>query len=394
MALSPDSQTLAYGLLAGGRPIPLLQLIDLSMLNRPGGKPQPRGTLPTPYKQSIRALAFSADSKILASTGDNSPAVHVWDIKANPPRQRVTLEDGKTTIRSLAFSLEGSQLATGSTDGMVRVYDLSKPQPPKPRLLQETIHPIAALAFVPGGQKLIVSAHDRTLRLWNLVATAGRKESVLFQGGLAFPVTCVSAAGNPANPLVITGSQDTTVRRWNVVPLAPMQALGWLGEPVGAGSAVVFLADDRTVAACHEGDRSVRLWQPLGTNKFAALPTASANLLLSATFDGRALAMCGYFDGRVQLRRQGESGAFTADDHPPLPRPVTCLAFSPGGKSVATGNLDGLVQVANVAGTKPWKWRTLTGHRGTVRAVAFSPDRQVPGLGGHRWDRASLGPEQ
>ena len=152
----------------------------------------------------------------------------------------------------------------------------------------------------------------------------------------------------------------------------PHQVPGWLGEPAGTALGVAFLGNDRSLAVSHEGNRFVRLWEPLVTKLPATLPAPEANLHLAATADGRALALCG--DRHVQLRRQGNSGAYTADDLPLLARQVTSLAFSPAGKSVAVGNLDGLVQVADVAAPKPWKWRTLAGHRGLVRALAFSSD--------------------
>ncbi len=51
---------------------------------------------------------------------------------------------------------------------------------------------------------------------------------------------------------------------------------------------------------------------------------------------------------------------------------LTSVAFSPGGKLVATGSRDNTVRLWAVAtGTAV---RTLTGHKGGVTSVAFSPD--------------------
>ena len=273
--------------------------------------------------------------------------------------------------------MEGIQLASGAADGTVSVYDLAKTPPGKPRVLHPSNSPIGALAFVPGGRKLLIAANDGTMHLWNLAAPAPGQELVPFRAGHAQMVTSLSAAGSLAAPIVISGSVDTTVRKWNVVPPFPAQVPVWLTGPAGPAAAVTFLADDRTVAVSYDGDATIRLWEPL-TGRMPTIPNSSGTgFMLAATPDGRGLATCGHFEGRVQLRRQGASGAFAVEDLAPLPRPVSSLAIAPDGKSIAAGNLDGLIQVANVGDPKPWKWRTLAGHRGRITAMTFSPDSKL-----------------
>src|SRR5262249_33544958 len=51
---------------------------------------------------------------------------------------------------------------------------------------------------------------------------------------------------------------------------------------------------------------------------------------------------------------------------------ATAVAFSPDGRRLATGSLEGLITVWDVA---TWRvLRTLTGHTSGVSSVAFSPD--------------------
>ena len=189
VAVAPNGQSLAYGLPPRPGQGAAIQLVNLASINNPGGKPQPAGTIPTPYKQSIRALAFSADSKILAASGDESPACACLghQCQTASPADRA----GRRQDRHPNAGVQpgGQPVVTGSADGTVRLYDLSKPQPPAPRVLHESNFPIVALAFLPGGRKLIVSALDRTLRLWNLAAKAPGKESVPFPGGPNLLVT-------------------------------------------------------------------------------------------------------------------------------------------------------------------------------------------------------------
>ena len=53
--------------------------------------------------------------------------------------------------------------------------------------------------------------------------------------------------------------------------------------------------------------------------------------------------------------------------------PVDSVAFSPDGKTLATGSADGTVRLWDVATHRPDR-RALTGHTGPVTSVAFSPD--------------------
>jgi WD40 repeat protein len=74
-------------------------------------------------------------------------------------------------------------------------------------------------------------------------------------------------------------------------------------------------------------------------------------------------------------------------------RRVQCLAFSPDGKTIATGHRGGLVTLWETqSGVKRGE---LTGHENAVYAVAFAPDGQTLASGGsggtaRLWDLASM----
>jgi WD40 repeat protein len=62
---------------------------------------------------------------------------------------------------------------------------------------------------------------------------------------------------------------------------------------------------------------------------------------------------------------------------------VTCLAFSPDGKTLVLGQESGTVVLWDVGGENPQKRATMKGHRGkTIRAVAYSPDGKTIVSGG------------
>lgn len=376
IALSADGLTLAHAAPSEGSPFPQgVRLLDLGGLKQPAGKPQERPRPQARYVRQVRALALSADGKILATVGDQPAGICWYDLKNGtaPYRQQTLLEDGGGT-NVLAFSREGSVLAAGNAGGSVRIYDLEKAPTAAPRLLRELGGPITALAFVPGGRKLVVAANDRVLRWWDLAAPAANQHSLSFPGGPIFPLTSLVGGGTTVAPLLVGGGLDTTVRQWNLAGPVPQPIPPSTLDAGGPTVAVAFMAADRAVAYSWESDPAIHLWEPL-TDQTPSLPgPGGRGLFLEATPDGRTLAVCGQRNGLVQLRRQGDSGAFTTHDLPLLPRPTTALALAPDGNRVAVGNVDGLIQVADLTAAKPWQWRPLPGHRGMVHALVFSPD--------------------
>ena len=69
---------------------------------------------------------------------------------------------------------------------------------------------------------------------------------------------------------------------------------------------------------------------------------------------------------------------------------VESVAFSPDGKTLATGSDDGSVRLWDVASRRQIG-RPLTSQSGEVRSVAFSPDGKTLATGGRRRYGAAVG---
>ena len=73
------------------------------------------------HRSAVLRVAFSADGRILASTGTDRD-VKIWD--AETGQQLRALSRQSDWAQALAFSPDGRQLAVGRYDGSVSIYDM------------------------------------------------------------------------------------------------------------------------------------------------------------------------------------------------------------------------------------------------------------------------------
>src|SRR5438105_15917771 len=74
------------------------------------------------HKGATRSLAFSHDSKMLAS-GSNDYTVKLWDVATG--KEQAILAGHEHSVRGLAFSPDDKTLVTGRMGTTVRLWDVS-----------------------------------------------------------------------------------------------------------------------------------------------------------------------------------------------------------------------------------------------------------------------------
>jgi WD40 repeat protein len=219
-----------------------------------------------------------------------------------------------------------------------------------------------------------------------------------------------SVAFGPGGRMLASVDADGAIRLWDIAnPARPRP----LGPPILTGgssalNSVAFSPDGRTLAS-GSLDGTVRLWDianPAHSRLLSQILTGSSSA--SNTFypaidsvafspNGRMLAS-GSLDGTVALwnvadpahvrplGRSGAAGRFGA----------VSVAFSSGRHALAGGSLDGTIHlwdVANPARPHP-PGRLLTSGTAAIRAIAFSRDGRTLAGGGndgtlHLWDVAN-----
>jgi WD40 repeat protein len=146
------------------------------------------------------AVAFSPDSKELATVTDTAlsgssdvSTVQLWNV-AGRPQLDDTLASGISRVVSMAFSPDGTILATGSFDGTVRLWDVQTGQQIGSTLTDGTGNQVRAMAFSNGGATLEV--YGEAAELWNVGYLADPLVQVCAEiGGSLSPAEWAEYAG-------------------------------------------------------------------------------------------------------------------------------------------------------------------------------------------------------
>ena len=216
---------------------------------------------------TVGNIAFSPDGKMIALPVGN--AVQLWNVDNWTINS--TLPAGSNTV--VAFSPDGVTLAAGGgTAGTeIKLWDYRSGKELNP-LFGHT-NWINSLAFSLDGQILASGSTDKLIWLWNM--TNGHQIRVL-AGHTGY---VESVAFSPDDQLLASGSWDLTVRLWDVKNGQELRSLtghtGWINT-------VAFSPDGKTLASGANSD-PVLLWE-LATSSPTSLDS-SPSLIASVTPD-------------------------------------------------------------------------------------------------------------
>lgn len=128
-------------------------------------------TIPTPGY--VQVLAFSPDSKSVASSDQTGHVVNVWKLETS--RSVLSIPNPSADISALTFSPDGRRLAAAAEDGAVRLWDAATGQ--ELRALTGHAGRVSSIAFTPDGRWLFSGGFDGSVRVWN--PSTGTTEAIL-----------------------------------------------------------------------------------------------------------------------------------------------------------------------------------------------------------------------
>ncbi|KAG4427767.1 hypothetical protein IFR05_016752, partial [Cadophora sp. M221] len=201
---------------------------------------------------------------------------------------------------------------------------------------------VNSVAFSSDGKQIVSGSEDTTVRRWD--AATGQQLLPALEGHTR---NVSSVAFSPDGKQIVSGSGDTTIRRWDAA--TGQQLLPALEGHTSYVSSVAFSPNGKQIVS-GSGDTTVRRWD-----------AATGQQLLPA------------LEGHT--------------------RNVSSVAFSPDGKQIVSGSWDTTIRRWDAA-TGQQLLTALEGHTSYVSSVAFSPDGKQIVSGSYdttirRWDAAT-----
>jgi WD40 repeat protein len=329
------------------------------------------------HASAVLTLAFAPDCKSLASGGGDF-TVRWWDLTGPKPKERAVLQH-KGIVEDLAFAPDGRTLAScageraDQKDNTVRFWDLTGPTVRERLAFQPYFKEVRRLDFSPDGKLLATDGRDYVatgeghrshvaVRLWDCTGARPRERAIfppLAADRLDDPKQVKPVRFSPDGKLVAFRDHDKA-HLWDVSDRSPKEWAVLKGsQPFEEVWTVGFGPDGKTLITAGEADFSgtsgsitpplpygtVRSWDLTGPtpkegNLLRSYHRSTVSQIALAPNGKRLLAAGGRGDvalwdltGGQKLREWW------------LPMRAAQIVFSPDGRHVALGNLNGTVYV-------------------------------------------------
>jgi WD40 repeat protein/tRNA A-37 threonylcarbamoyl transferase component Bud32 len=300
------------------------------------------------HDNSVRSPAFSPDgTRLLTASFDKT--ARIWDARTGA--LLATLQHGDV-VGHAAFSPDGTRVVTGSFDNTAAVWDAATGA----RLhVLEHHAPLGCTVFSPDGKTILTTSSDDTVALWD--TATGAQRVALHSDGASVHGCTFSRDG----ARIAAGYSTGIIRVWEASSGHPIAELHGTGNPwalrfspdgtrllatTREPTATIWdLASGRVLATLrHEANVNSAEWSPDGKRI-----TTAANDRIASIWDASS------GDKVVELRGHAAG--------------VNHAVYSPDGRTIATVSDDATVRLWDATTGAPLaRW---LGHRNQVTDAAF-----------------------
>ena len=323
------------------------------------------------HRDSIISLAFSPDGKLLASTGGSDGTVRLWQVENGKEIRQWRPSREGAWFYLVAFARNGFMLAATESTGAIRIWNIATGRD----VGKNFGHPgVMSLAFVPDSKSIVTSGNwDKAVYHWEISSGKLLRR---------FKANGTTAALSRDGKTI--AYQDGRIK---LVDLATGKEIGQLaGHSDMVITGLAFSPDCNSLISAGE-DMTIRVWNMLTAKTIRVWNTVTAKeiyriagvgkLGLALSPDGKILAAIAGCTIRMwEVNTGTEVLAF--DGHRDK---VQTIALSPDGKTLASvGISNKTVHLWDTASSK--EIRRCTGHEDWVISLTFSPNGKILASGG------------
>jgi WD40 repeat protein len=293
----------------------------------------------------------------IAAHGDAT--IKLWDLHSGTCIASLSGHEGYIWCVRACCDSSGRRALSAGDDGKVRIWDLDA------RTCVSVLDAptwLAGAAFGPGGRSVIAGGGDNLVRVWDLATGACVRALAGHKSYVRAVALASSAASMHGRALALSGSHDGTIAVWDLDRGRCLRS--WQAHEGGVWSLAPGGQDGQVISTGQRGGAA--LWDVATGTQVRAFRGHAGRIWAALDMgDGEHIATSGQ-DRTITLWSTTASAGPGRAAHT---GPVHAIALSPDGGQALTAGEDGTVKLWELGDRQ--LLRTLVGHRGPVRAVAW-----------------------